>query len=147
MIPNSSTKEYVLGFLFNPDKTKVILIEKVKPSWQKGLLNGVGGKIEEGETAGEAITREFEEETGVNIPILNWQYIHRILDNGMIVYCFKATSSDFDLCRTTTPERIKKQSISTLYKQKTINNLKWLIHLCLDEIHSFSISKYKNRNL
>ena len=30
--------DYTVGFMFNNIKTKVVLIEKLKPSWQNGLL-------------------------------------------------------------------------------------------------------------
>jgi 8-oxo-dGTP diphosphatase len=42
--------KYVVGFLFNEGKTKVVLIKKNRPDWQKGYFNGVGGKIEGDET-------------------------------------------------------------------------------------------------
>ena len=65
-------KEYVLGFLFNRELTRVALIRKNRPEWQKGLLNGIGGQIEEkdGLTTNDdpdynAMVREFKEETGV----------------------------------------------------------------------------------
>ena len=56
-------KEYVLGFAFDARLSTVLLIQKTKPEWQCGKLNGVGGKIEEGETPLQAMEREFEEET------------------------------------------------------------------------------------
>ena len=59
-------KRYVVGFLLNYDRTQVVLIRKNRPAWQAGHLNGVGGKIEMGETPIEAMTREFEEETGLH---------------------------------------------------------------------------------
>lgn len=55
---------YVCGFRFNENVDKVLLIEKKKPKWQEGLLNGIGGKVDrEDETFKQAIEREFEEET------------------------------------------------------------------------------------
>lgn len=39
-------KEYVLGFAFNRERTKIVLILKNRPDWQKGKYNGIGGKIE-----------------------------------------------------------------------------------------------------
>lgn len=43
-------QEYVLGFAFTPKdlkgNQKVVLIEKLKPEWQKGKFNGIGGKLE-----------------------------------------------------------------------------------------------------
>ena len=56
-------KEYVLGFLFSADLERVVLVEKSKPAWQRGLLNGVGGAIEPGESPAGSMDREFHEET------------------------------------------------------------------------------------
>lgn len=56
--------EYVLGFMFNEDESKVLLVHKNRPTWQAGKLNGIGGKIEAGETPLQAMEREFMEETG-----------------------------------------------------------------------------------
>jgi 8-oxo-dGTP diphosphatase len=46
--------------------------DSVKPDWQAGKLNGVGGKIEPGETSKTAMAREFHEETGVLTLPLEW---------------------------------------------------------------------------
>lgn len=62
--PKKVEIEYVLGFMFNEDESKVLLIMKNRPAWQAGKLNGVGGKIEAGETPIQAMEREFAEETG-----------------------------------------------------------------------------------
>jgi 8-oxo-dGTP diphosphatase len=55
---------YVLGFCFDFGYHNVLLIEKSHPAWQAGKLNGIGGKIEEGESPSKAMAREFREETG-----------------------------------------------------------------------------------
>lgn len=55
---------YVVGFMFNSSLSQVVLIRKQKPAWQAGLLNGVGGKVEEGENCFDSMIREFKEETG-----------------------------------------------------------------------------------
>lgn len=55
---------HVVGFLFSADLSTVVLIKKARPTWQRGRLNGVGGKIEPGETSITAMEREFAEETG-----------------------------------------------------------------------------------
>lgn len=52
--------------MFDPRFHRVALIRKAKPEWQKGKLNGIGGKIEEGEGPFAAMVREFREETGVD---------------------------------------------------------------------------------
>lgn len=49
----------------DPLPNEVILIEKLRPSWMKGMLNLPGGAIEEGETALDAACRELTEETGI----------------------------------------------------------------------------------
>lgn len=56
--------EYVVGFMFNEANDRILLIFKNRPVWMAGKLNGIGGKIEPGETAHEAMEREFREETG-----------------------------------------------------------------------------------
>lgn len=56
---------YSVGFAFSPDLREIMLIEKKRPPWQAGLLNGVGGKIEDEETPLKAMVREFEEEAGI----------------------------------------------------------------------------------
>ncbi len=53
---------YVCGFYFSCNK--VLLIKKLHPDWQKNKYNGVGGLIEQDETAEQAMEREFEEEAG-----------------------------------------------------------------------------------
>ena len=57
----------MVGFLFRNSGTEVALVRKLKPEWQRGLLNGIGGKIEPGEDSREAMVREFEEETGARV--------------------------------------------------------------------------------
>lgn len=57
-------QRYVLGFIFSRDLSKVYLIRKNHPEWQAGKLNGVGGKINPGESGMEAMGREAMEESG-----------------------------------------------------------------------------------
>lgn len=51
-----------------------MLIEKTKPDWQNGLVNGLGGSIEDGESIHEAMVREFKEECGVSTRQKQWQH-------------------------------------------------------------------------
>ena len=60
-------KRYVVGFLFRNNGTEVALVRKLKPEWQRGRLNGIGGKIEPNEDSRAAMMREFAEETGANV--------------------------------------------------------------------------------
>jgi hypothetical protein len=74
--------EYVCGFAFtrpqhpSPHSCWVLLIRKAKPDWMKGKLNGVGGKIEQGESVYEAQAREVLEETGITTTPDQWTLFH-----------------------------------------------------------------------
>ena len=104
-------KTYVVGFLFNQDRNKVALIKKLKPQWQKGLLNGVGGKIEAGETSKEAMIREFREETGVDTSDLD------IWDKYAVIEFPKATLNVFRAFsdRVYDVKTVEKEEVSILY--------------------------------
>lgn len=56
------TKQYTVVLLFNKDGSKVLLQTKDRTAFA-GMLNGVGGKIEKGETIHQGAVREVEEET------------------------------------------------------------------------------------
>lgn len=63
--------KYTVCFLYTDNGEKVLLQRKNKTQYA-GRLNGVGGKIEPGETPLEGARREIMEETGVNIQALIW---------------------------------------------------------------------------
>ena len=67
---------YVAGFVFRKEGTEVALIKKNKPDWQRGKLNGVGGKVEPFDDSDhQAMAREFREETGVTTQAGQWSEI------------------------------------------------------------------------
>jgi len=93
-------KKYVSGLMFSEDRTKVALIRKNKPDWQKCLLNGIGGKIEdsdyvvmpndsmdaefsEKEASLNSICREFLEETGVTTDCSDWDVFLTMKSSGL----------------------------------------------------------------
>jgi len=131
-------KKYVLGFLFSKDESHVVLINKLNPAWQKGLFNGIGGKIETNETARQAMEREFLEETGVEIPAKQWTcyaQIHR--PNIYLVDVFFAYSDLAYDAKTVEKEQVEITSTSNLPKN-LIPNLNWLIPLARDKQADFS---------
>ena len=81
-------RKYCLGFAFNPMMDRVALIRKTRPEWQSGLLNGIGGKVEDGEGSVQAMRREFHEETAVLIPPVRWRYFAAMNGPDWTVDCF-----------------------------------------------------------
>lgn len=67
--------KYTVGFCLDPSDI-VVLLCKERPEWMAGLLNGVGGKIWDGESATDAMHREWGEETSID-DALDWTYFAR----------------------------------------------------------------------
>jgi len=122
---------YVAGFCFSPELQRVVLIEKTKPKWQKGKLNGVGGKIEPEEHPIDAMVREFYEETGVIIPAELWTQFATISNDDWIVFFYKTVSDKVDEVRTTTEEHVNLFDLEMLHSYNTVPNLQWLIPMAL----------------
>jgi 8-oxo-dGTP diphosphatase len=123
---------YSLGFAFNTELTKVILITKNKPAWQAGKLNGIGGKLEVKETLDECMAREFYEETGCNNDPTNWIYVGFMKDRArqfyVNIYC--TNSLDFEAIGSTTSEEVGVFSVDKLHKENTLDNVEALVQLC-----------------
>lgn len=124
--------KYVVGFAFTPEESRVWLIRKERPKWQRGLLNGVGGKIEDGETPLEAMVREFKEEAGLEIR--EWDPVVRlsILGNGAVIYFFRTFLDKGQKPSTQEDEPIRDYHVSDMQILRTIPNLHWLVPLALD---------------
>lgn len=130
--------EYVCGFLFG-DRGRVALIHKARPAWQQGKLNGIGGKIEPGETARQAMVREFREETGYFTFEGDWslRVIHR--GPGHVVYFFRADRAQTVELRYDGEEPCEWVDGRYLSNHSVVPNLHWLIPLCLDDALQFPI--------
>jgi len=127
--------EYCLGFMFDPRGLVCALIRKNKPAWQKGKLNGVGGKIEPGETPIDAMVREFQEEAGIFVPADRWTKFCRLQWSGGVVHVFKSFGTLGGIT-SMTDEHVDVWSIPetlTQSDESLVSNLRWLIPMALDK--------------
>ncbi|PHM66910.1 NUDIX domain-containing protein [Xenorhabdus sp. KJ12.1] len=124
---------YVTGFMFSEDKKHVALISKLQPSWQKGQLNGIGGKIEIGETPQQAMAREFAEEAGINTQPEEWKLFTVLTRPDAYQVNFLYTYDD----RVYSAKSVEKEIVNIYEAQSlpdnVIYNLRWLIPMALDE--------------
>jgi len=119
---------YCLGFCF-PNKSSVYLIKKKRPKWQKNKWNGIGGHIEEHENMHQAMSREFEEETGCYLR--QWSHCITILMEYGNLFIFKNEQHrSRKTIKSATDEEVKLFYINNLSHFKyMIPNLKWIIPL------------------
>ena len=74
-------KKYVVVYPFDPRYPgRVLLVLKDRPAWQKGCLNLLGGKVEEGEAELDTAVRELYEESGLKLKPLKRQRSKRMED-------------------------------------------------------------------
>lgn len=116
---------YVLGFAQAPDG-RIALIKKARPESQAGKYNGIGGKVEQDEMPDQAMVREFEEETGVKIPLELWSYRGAMIGPDWQVDVYWVESPLVDRCRTVTDEAVgifndqERQSIPLMPNIETL---------------------------
>ncbi len=115
---------YVVGFAFTPDQSRVCLIQKNRPVWQKGLLNGVGGHIEDGETPATAMRREFREEAGVSV--YDWRQFCRVWGEGYELFCFTATPDNVPPIHSMTDESVDWYPADEL-PPKALATMSWML--------------------
>lgn len=119
--------------MFSSSFDYVVLIEKAKPAWMAGHLNGVGGKVEANESAAEAMVREFREETGLDTQKKNWIRVTALHEPGVTVDVFACIDSRSGMAKTMTPEPIRvidwdyRLAVSPIHYMP---NILWLIPMC-----------------
>lgn len=145
-LKNREFECFVLGFLFGPaygGAEEVLLIRKRRPRWMRGKLNGIGGKLEEGECPKEGMQREMREETGlewklqgpfVQGPIVQGPFA--ILNFARLkrrVYCFTSNKKYMRSATTMTDEHVDRYGYPQCLQCKDLaDHLRWLLPLAVE---------------
>jgi 8-oxo-dGTP diphosphatase len=145
-------KQYVLGFAFSENREHLVLIEKQTPEWQKGKLNGVGGKIDpEDQSPDAAMIREFMEETGVATSMggpdgwyqfATMTFQEDVMGGLATVYCYRMFSNVAYKCKTVEKELIVTINSGDYNLFPIIDNLPVLIPMALHQSIKFCELNY-----
>lgn len=137
-------KKYTVGFIFNENMDKVLLIHKLVPTWQAGKINGLGGKIEEGEDSLTCIAREIQEESGLITEKESWEFICNMHSPDFNIdtfgYIYKGDMND---AKSMEAEQVEWFDVNNL-PENVIGNLKCLIPLTIDKMtkKDFTFKKF-----
>lgn len=104
----------VVGIITDNEEI-LLLLKKNNPDWQKGLYNGIGGKVELNTTPLETIIKKCQEELGVNIS--NWiELDSEISSSGIEIVYFLTTLNEGEIkkLQSQTDERAELFSINNL---------------------------------
>ncbi len=142
-------KKYVLGFIICSELKTVLLIEKIKPEFQKDSFNGIGGKVEEGEELVDAMVRECKEECDLDISSIKWTPFCTMVcpkdsidkvSNSWSVACFVTNISANQYIATKQLENEVLQSLPLasihLVNKKLLGNISWLVGMGVDALYN-----------
>lgn len=124
--------DYVTGFMFDLECNRVVLIRKIKPDWQAGYLNGVGGKVEPGETVVQAMEREFSEEAGLGVSA--WLHVGSGHNFQTRLNVFAVQSNRIDQIRSMTDEIVNVYQVGLVPVLSVMPNLRWLIPMSINKL-------------
>ena len=143
---------YVVGFAFaeyprTPGVFYVALIRKTKPDWQKGKLNGIGGKIgcemnfdvkTFEETEHVAMVREFKAETGTETNAESWIYFADMKIPGGKVAMFTGQMEwdKFLALKTTSEEVVNLLRVDRVGEYEPLPNLAWIVPMAKFFLHN-----------
>lgn len=127
-------KKYTLGFVFSEDLERVLLIEKLRPEILFRKLNGVGGKLEEGELPLEGMIREFKEET--NIDFSDFKEAGTLNGNNSKIFLFTGKTNQIHEFENMTDEELYVVGADYLDKNRIASNVGWLVPMCRKVLNS-----------
>ena len=134
MARTNEMQRYTMGFIFSPNLKLVYLIRKDHPEWQAGFLNGVGGKVREGENYDVCMAREAQEEAGYTG---DWKEFGVMHGDGWYCPVFYSVMSDGQSTPATSEaERIEAVDMDDFVEMQgqMISNVPWLILAAVNHI-------------
>jgi 8-oxo-dGTP diphosphatase len=131
--------EYVCGFA--GDGEYVLLVEKLKPNWMAGRMNGIGGKLEDYEDIEAGMIREWKEEVGEDTKVGDWRYFSKLETDEHLIYFFIKRMEKDDLFKyhfknNDIGERMMVVPIKSIHRESPLNiipNLAWLVPMAFDK--------------
>lgn len=132
MQPTDPKVTSVVGLLFSQELCWVLLIAKDRPEWQRGQLNGVGGKVEPGEEPAAALSREFLEEVGIAVPPEDWVLGVVLHGGGQAVNFYWSIGDPHDAVRRESERPVVLTISEAIHRPDLMPNLRWIIPFCLD---------------
>lgn len=140
----AAVARYVVGFVFASGLPQHVLLlrkdteGKEGVHWMDGMWNGLGGKVEDGESAAEAMDREGLEELGLD---LEWEHVATLTDGRFQLDVCRAWVERF----SDTPEvndvgeLFHWHPVNNVVHQRlrTIPNLQWLVPMCMGADSAF----------
>ena len=130
--------QYVCGFAFAQDHEQVVLMRKLKPADQRGRWNGLGGKIESSDkSARHAMSREFLEESGVDIDPDRWNVFccYNNADGSEVFFldCLICLEELERICSMEEEKVFILDYPDCTTRIDLMDNLRWLLPLALDD--------------
>lgn len=136
-------RRYVVGFLFPVDQPgHVILLRKDTKrkegvEFMDGMLNGLGGKVEEREAAQDAMNRECHEEANL---IADWEHVAILTDGTFQLDIYRAECESHHVPDSNdVGEMFLCVPIRAVVEQAvvTVPNLQWMVPMCLEADRAF----------
>lgn len=140
---NIIMQKYVVAFVFNKDFSSVLLMHKNRPAWQNGLINGLGGKVEDGEDTFSTVSREIEEESGLKIPKEDWVKVGKVYSDSFTMDVFGSMyEGEISDAVTKEDEPIEWFKVNDL-PSNTIENVPWLVNITLDKLKNNNFEQFE----
>ena len=125
--------EYSCGFLFDKDRDCVLLVNQSRPEWQRGCLNGIGGKVEDRETPLESMIRTFKKTTGLDVK--RWSSFCTMRESDWAVHFFFSIGEvDLSVMKSTfgaSDEAVMIVSTDKVNMHACVRGVDWLIPMAL----------------